>query len=258
MSLLPWRACDLRVYLPGKYCGFNAAEKRYLVARLLSMQSSTSAAINPGFARCAMAKYFAAVVVLLGCVHAIGQNPPSLDLYTSSDNSFSFAYPDTYDLMAGDSILRRTQGKHAGIPVCDSLAAVACVIYPFDNFEHSRFEAAAFSVNRVSIPPAEQQCMGFADQLPPNVGEHLSVESVRINGQPFRYAATTKAITGHSQSAQRYRSFHKGRCYELRIAISVSDLAQGTSSQQKALDEELTDKIRRSLQLILSSFVFAE
>jgi len=194
--------------------------------------------------------------LLLGALHAVGQNPPSLDLYTSATNHFSFAYPDTYDLLQGEGILKRTQGKHVGIPVCDLLAAIACVIYPGDNLQDSNFEAAAFSVNDITKAATEQDCLGFADQLPSPGSEHLATEAVRLNGQLFRYASTTTTLTGHSQFAQRYRSFHKDRCYELRIAISLSDVAPALSPPEKALEIGDARKAHRSLELVLSSFVF--
>jgi len=204
-----------------------------------------------------MAKLSALLLLLLGFLYASGQNPPQLDLYASADNSFSFAYPDTYDLLAGEGILKRTQGKHVGIPVCDSLTAFACVVYPRDNLKDSRFEAAAFSVNSISKGATEKECLGFADQLPRPHGEHLAVESVFLNGRVFRYASTTTTLANHLQSAQRYRSFHKGRCYELRIAVSLSDIAPAPSPAKNILDGE-AEKVRRSLELILSSFVFAD
>lgn len=203
-----------------------------------------------------MAKFCALLFLLLGPLYSVGQNPPSLDLY-SENSSFSFAYPDAYDLLDGKSILRRTQGKHAGIPVCDVLTAFACIVYPGDDLDHSKFEAAAFSVNGI-LGTTEQYCLRFADQLPAH-GAHLAIEAVRVNGQLFRYASTTSAIPGHFQSAQRYRSFHKGQCYELRIAISLSappaSLADGKSVSPNNKDAE---KALHSLERVLSSFVFAD
>lgn len=195
--------------------------------------------------------------MLLGSLYAAGQNPPSLNLYASATYHFSFVYPDTYDLLEGEGILKRTQGKHVGIPVCDLLTALACVIYPADNLQDPSFEAAAFSVNDISKGATEQDCLGFADQLPRPGGEQLATEPVRLNGQLFRYASTTTTLAGHAQFAQRYRSFHNGRCYELRIAISFSDVAPALSPSEKVLDHEDAKKTHRSLKLILSSVVVA-
>ena len=207
-------------------------------------------------ARCVMAK-LSLLFLLLGSLYAAGQNPPSLDLYTSATNHFSFVYPDKYDLLEGEGILKRTQGKHMGIPDCDLLTAVACVIYPADNLQDSGFEAAVFSVNDISKGLTEQDCLGFADQLPRAGGEQLAIQMVRLNGQLFQYASTTATLAGHSQFTQRYRSFHEDRCYELRIAISVSDLALAQSPSKTVLDNEDAKKAHQSLELILSSFVVA-
>jgi len=195
--------------------------------------------------------------LLLGSLYAVGQNPPTLDLYTSATYHFSFAYPASYDLLEGEGILKRTQGKHVGIPICDLLTAIACVIYPGDNLQDPSFEAAAFSVNDISKAATEQDCSGFADQLPRPGGEPLATKPVGLNGQLFRYASTTTTLAGHVQFADRYRSFHKDRCYELRIAISFSDVAPALSPSKKVLDNEDAKKARRSLELILSSFVVA-
>ena len=195
--------------------------------------------------------------MLLGPLYAAGQNPPSLNLYTSATYHFSFVYPDTYDLLEGEGILKRTQGKHVGIPVCDLLTAVACIIYPADNLQDLSFEAAAFSVNDISKGTTEQDCLGFADQSPRPGSEQLATEPVRLNGQPFRYASTTTTLAGHAQFAQRYRSFHNGLCYELRIAISFSGAALALSPSEKVLDHEDARKARRLLELILSSVVIA-
>ena len=204
-----------------------------------------------------MAKLSALLFLLLGSLYSFGQTPPSLDLYASGDNSFAFAYPDTYDLLEGDGILKRTQGKHAGIPGCDFLTAFACVVFPSDNLENSRFEAAAFSVN--GIPETtERSCVGFADQLPRPHGEHLAIESVFLNGQLFRYASTTTTTPGHFQSARRYRSFHRGRCYELRIAISLSDVAPSPSPAKNVPEDKDAERALHSLERVLSSFVFAD
>jgi len=205
-----------------------------------------------------MAKLSALLFLLLGSWYGFGQNPPSLDLYTSGDNSFSFAYPDTYDLLEGEGLLKRTQGKHAGIPVCDMLTAFACIVYPSDNFEGSRIEAAAFSVNSIFEGTSEHNCVGFADQLPRPHGEHLAIEPVLLNGQLFRHASTTTTLAGHSQSAQRYRSFHKGRCYELRIAISLADVVPSPSPAKNVPESKDAERVLHSLERVLSSFVFAD
>jgi len=197
------------------------------------------------------------LLLLLGSLCSFGQSPPDLDFYVSKDNSFSFAYPDTYDLLEGEGILKRTQGAHVGISVCDFLTAYACIVYPNDNLEHSTFEAAAFSVNGIVVT-SEHSCLEFADQLPRAHGEHLAIESIHLNGQLFRHTSTKTTATGHSQSTQRYRSFHKGQCYELRIAVSLSDVALSPSASKEVSVNKDAEKALRSLERVLSSFVFAD
>src|ERR1700733_1763896 len=80
--------------------------------------------------------------LIFGTLCAIGQGAPPLDTFTSPDGTFHFVYPQTYELLVGERILKATQGRHQAISVCDFLTAIACVIYPVETEEETRFEAA--------------------------------------------------------------------------------------------------------------------
>ena len=84
------------------------------------------------------------------CLATLAQSPPSLETFRSPDGVFQFVYPETYELLVGDRILKATQGRQAALPVCDFSTAVACVICPIESERETRLEAAGFSVDTVA------------------------------------------------------------------------------------------------------------
>lgn len=188
---------------------------------------------------------------------ALAQAPPALDIFTSPDDTFQFLYSPTYELLVGDRMLRATQGRHLGMPVCDFSTALACVIYPIEIADDPRFEAAGFSVNVVPGVTAETECLTYADQLARSPGEPQQLSSIVINERQFRHATVRKTLSGHSQAADFYRTFLKQKCYELRIAVSLSE--ESAAQRPSPLDSPENARAygaRESLKLILSSFSF--
>jgi hypothetical protein len=214
-----------------------------------------------------MLKLSVICLLLLSSLDALGQQTPSLETFASPDGAFQFLYPESYQLLVGERILKATQGRHAGIPVCDFSTALVCVIYPVERLESPRFEAAGFSVDAVPAVTAEQACLAYTGRVQPARGEQTQPSSFRINGRVFRYVSTRRAAPGHLQSAHLYRTFQKERCYEMRIAVSLSDgsiseesvsgeSAAPPSSSSKSPEDPAADNARESLKLILSSVVF--
>jgi hypothetical protein len=198
-------------------------------------------------------RLLAIILLLLGSCYAQGQGAPVLDFYASTDGNFRFVYPDNFDLLVGDGILKRTQGRHVGVPVCDTRTALACVIYPAERFQGTNFEAAAFSVNRLASISTAGDCMEYSDRTTTPNAERISVTSVSIGGYPYRYASTATTVTGHSQSVQRFRVFQNESCYELRVAVSLSDTPPNSENKFKSTD---ADAVNNSLKRILSTFAF--
>lgn len=207
-----------------------------------------------------MGKTFCIGVLLLSLsqVSAVGQAPP-LDTFVSPDGTFQFVYPQNYDLLVGERILKATQGKPQSMPVCNFSTALACVVYPIEMQYDVRFEAAAFSVNTVSGVTHESDCLTFGDQSWQPPGEQVQLSSVSINEHVFRRSSARKKIPGHVQAVDFYRTFSKQKCYELQIDVSMSDdgLVQ-KSAQNSSLGDAKADSARESLRLILSSFAFTE
>jgi len=204
-----------------------------------------------------MRKVFGVAVILLsirGCI-AAGQ-APALETFTSSDGTFRFVYPQTYDLLIGERMLRATQGRRVGIPVCDFATALACVIYPVETTDEASFEAAGFSVRTVSGVSEESDCLTYADQSWPP-GQPFELSSIAINDRRFRHALIRKTISGHRQQADLYRTFDRKNCYQLQIEVSVSDGPQAPKTpKSRSLGAVEADDARESLKLILSSVVF--
>jgi hypothetical protein len=194
-----------------------------------------------------------------GWVSAFGQGAPPLDTFTSPDGTFQFVYPQTYELLVGERILKATQGRRPSIPVCDFSTALACVIYPIETQEDTRFEAAGFSVDTVPGVTGESDCLTYADQLRHAEGDVIQPTSITIGNRTFRHAVTRKKTPGHSQAADFYRIFKSGTCYELHIMVSLTDDASGPRpTRPGSLGDPMADHARESLQLILSSVVFQQ
>lgn len=204
-----------------------------------------------------MLKLLSIGFLLVSSVGALAQGPPVLDVFTNPDGAFRFSYPDNYELLFGERILKATQGRHLGFPVCDFSQALVCVIYPIEKLDNDKLEAAGFSVDVVPVVTAESDCLGYHDRSARPDDEHSQPSSFSINGRVFRHASAKRRMAGHSQSSDLYRTFQKDRCYELRIEVSLSD--ESTAQQQassKSLEQIVADSARESLKLILSSVVF--
>jgi hypothetical protein len=204
-----------------------------------------------------MRNLFGVAVILLSISGGIAAGQaPALETFTSSDGTFRFVYPQTYDLVMGERMLKATQGRHVGIPVCDFATALACVIYPFETRDETSFEAAGFSVRTVSGVTEESDCLTYADQSGP-LGQHFELTSMVINERRFRHALIRKTISGHWQEADLYRTFDRKNCYELQIEVSVLDEPDAPKTPKlRSLGAVKADDARESLKLILSSVVF--
>lgn len=197
------------------------------------------------------------VVVALSCLSALGQGPPALDTFNSPDGTFQFVYPETYELLVGERILKATQGRNSALPVCDFSTALACVIYPIESEQETRLEAAGFSVDTVPSVSNEADCIAFADELARSRGTQSPLTSVSIHSRLFRHASATKRLPGHLQTADFYRIFAQQKCFELHIEVSISDdrVLQKASASNTQGDAR-ANNARESLKLILSSVVF--
>lgn len=189
---------------------------------------------------------------------SLNAQAPSLDIFTSEDGDFQFVYPQNYELLVGERILKATQGRQSGISVCDFSRALACVIYPLETREETTFEGAGFSVDAVRGVGSESDCLDYMDR-PARAEHEIQITSVAINNRVFRHISRKEKSSGHLLDADSYRIFKTDKCYELRIQVSVSDephpqrlTAANSPGDIKA------ETARESLKLILSSVVFRQ
>ena len=199
----------------------------------------------------------ATLIVALSCLGTVAQGPPALETFNSPDGTFQFVYPETYELLVGERILKATQGRNNALPVCDFSTALACVIYPIESEQETRLEAAGFSVDTVPSVSNEADCLAFADELARSRGTQLSLTSVSIHSRLFRHASAAKKLPGHLQIADFYRIFAQQKCYELQIEVSIADdPALQKASTSSTHGDARANSARDSLKLILSSVVF--
>lgn len=191
------------------------------------------------------------------CLSTLAQGPPSLETFTSPDGNFQFVYPESYELLVGERLLKTTQGTQSALPVCDFSTAVACVIYPIGSERETKLEAAGFSVDTVAGATNEPDCLAYKDEKARSRTLDLSQTSISIRSRNFRHASGTKKIPGHVQSADVYRTFVKQKCYEFQIEVSVAeDSAHQKASVPNSAGDATANAARESLKLILSSIVF--
>lgn len=195
--------------------------------------------------------------VILASACAWAQGAPALDTFTSPDGVFQFVYPENYELLVGERVLKATQGRHSAIPVCNFSTALACVLYPIELQEETSFEAAGFSVDSVPGVNSEGECLTYTDQLSRSRDEQFDLSSITINDQVFRHAVAKKKLPGHAQAADLYRTYIRQTCYELEINVSVSDESPPQKRPSSGtLGDARVASAREALRLILSSFVF--
>ena len=190
------------------------------------------------------------------CLSTLAQGPPSLETFTSPDGAFEFVYPETYELLVGERILKATQGRQSALPVCDFSTAVACVIYPVESERETRLEAAGFSVDALAATN-ESDCLSYKDEKARSRTLDLSSSSISIRSRTFRHASGTKKIPGHIQSSEFYRTYANQKCYELQVEVSLADdPAHQKAAVSNSLGDATANTAKESLKLILSSAVF--
>lgn len=197
----------------------------------------------------------AASILVALCLITPAEPQTALETFTSPDGSFQFVYPDNYELLVGERLLKATQGRGGMLPVCDFSTAMACVIYPVRSERETKLEAAGFSV--ATVAANESDCLSYKDEKARPRNLDLSSTSISIRSRTFQRASGTKKIPGHMQSAEFYRTFAKQKCYELQVEVSTSeDPAQQKTSVGKSNGDATANSARESLKLILSSVVF--
>jgi hypothetical protein len=224
---------------------------------IVSPTNGTAARLQLDFEIVFMLKLLSLGLLLLSSAGAFAQGAPVLDTFTSRNGAFRFSYPDNYELLVGERILKATQGRNLGYPVCEFSTALVCVIYPIERLDNDKIEAAGFSVNAAPGVITDKDCLGWADRIARSSDEYSQPSFTIINGHGFNHFSGKRRMDGHAQSSDLYRTFYKDRCYELRVEISLSQESTAPKQASSRVQEKAVgDTAREALRLILSSVAF--
>jgi hypothetical protein len=178
--------------------------------------------------------------------------------FTSPDGTFHFEYSDSLVSCRRDSNRPDSwvpdESCEGYIPVCsnfscDSTGTVACIGYPGNEMKGTTFQAAAFSVSELKEATTESECLKV-EEPPPQVG---NARDETVNGTRFKVTETDGVAAGNFVDGYVYRTFHKGKCYELDIRIASSNAANYDPGTVKTFDSE---RVERTLRTVLASFKF--
>jgi hypothetical protein len=197
----------------------------------------------------------------------IGSNSANEKVFTTPDGTFRFVYPAEFVLCTQGSIEQCNQ--HSFIPLCDSKALV-CVAYPPRAFQGTNFESAGFEVRQVVgyEPHPEATAPRTSDQCATPVPRGAGTEMVGpypdylvsadhpvevISGVSFIHSVSGGVATGHSSGTDLYRNFHNGKCYELSVTVTESEVLAPGTKEFTAADQK---KVEAAMSKILHSFQF--
>jgi len=176
----------------------------------------------------------------------------------SSPEGFAFKYPDSFVQCVRDPHQPTNwepDSCDAATPVCSDVTCssdhtLACVAYSLgQNTAGTNLEAAAFSVNQPEDSNTENKCLNVPEP-PPHVGVP---RAETINGVKFKVTEIDGVGTGHVLDGYVYRTFHRGRCYELGLRIAFNNLPTDDITGSRQFDLE---QVRRDLKKVASSFKF--
>jgi hypothetical protein len=180
--------------------------------------------------------------------------PPKRRTYVSPDGTFQFSYP-TWLVLHADA------EKFGGYLCHDS---VVCLEYPRELYEGYDFGHAEFWVNTHPVQVRdvrrggepitnEADCLTFRTNTEP-------VSTTVINGVKFATWSRGGAAGGTSSEFQFFRTFHKGKCYELGTDVSISYDGWGKEEYESGKIKHFTaaeqKKVRGVLDAIVRTFRF--
>jgi hypothetical protein len=183
--------------------------------------------------------------------------------FTAPDRSLSFNYWE--DLIDCEHKKQRVGGRGyywpnecgAYHPVCDSLTdeehqtSIACFAYPRNEFTNTKaFEAATFSVETLGSRTSERKCLAED----PGNGEEIT-GTTTINGISFTKFEFGDAGSSQYTSVVAYRTFHKGKCYQLGVDFAIA-AAWAFDPPERELSDKDKREINGRLNQALKSFRF--
>ncbi|MGA9391738.1 MAG: hypothetical protein WBV69_14975 [Candidatus Sulfotelmatobacter sp.] len=186
-----------------------------------------------------------------------------LRTFTSPDGIFQFKYSDM--LVDCASLGKQENGTGSSVPeacmsqgsICGGMgseeATLACFAYPKERFKDKDiFVAATFYVSEILSAKTEEVCLkGSPDWFVIK----SKAETTTINHITFKAFEIGDNWTSGGQSGPAYRTFHKGKCYELGIQNVVSRAVYDPGTVKKFTKKD-SSEVQSRLRQPLNSFVF--
>ena len=184
--------------------------------------------------------------------------------FVAPDGSFSFRYWENFVHCKQLNDGWEPENCGAYVPVCDDVlnaepqTSFACFAYPQNKFTKSpippgdedayqiTFEAATFSVEILDGQKTEKGCLAAR----PVVGTETWAGWTKINGVRFAVFDTGDAGTGSDMVGRAYRTFHRGKCYQLGVNLATAhgDFAPPVPELTKSDASEISGKLREARQ----------
>jgi len=186
-----------------------------------------------------------------------------LRTFTSPDGIFQFKYSDV--LIDCASLGKQENGTGSSVPeacmsqgsICGGMGSeestVACFAYPKERFKDKDvFVAATFYVSEILSAKTEKVCLkGSPDWFVIK----SEAETTTINHITFKAVEIGDNWTSGGQSGPAYRTFHKGKCYELGIQNVFSRAVYDPGTVKKFTKKD-SSEVESRLRQPLNSFVF--
>lgn len=190
----------------------------------------------------------------------IAQTP--LQTFTSPDGIFQFKYSNV--LVDCAPVGKQENGIGSSVPeacisqgsICgmgSEESTVACFAYPNEAFkDKDAFVAATFYVSEILSAKTEEMCLkGSPDWLVLS----SKVITTTINHVAFETFEIGDNWMSGGQSGPAYRTFHKGKCYELGIQTVTSRAVYDPGTVKKFTKKDWSE-VEGRLRQPLNSFVF--
>jgi len=179
-------------------------------------------------------------------------------VFTDPDGAFSFRYPNRLIRCKknpqGNYVWDPPENCSAYHPTCDELAdpgqtSIACFAYPRNKFTDTpAFEAATFSVEVVHGCTTAKSCLA-------GPAEADKGGTTRIHGVSFAVFGVGEGGMSQEVDGDVYRTFHKGKCYQLGINVETADVAT-FDPPARALTDADRHEVTGTLEQARKSFRF--
>ncbi|HKN33901.1 MAG TPA: hypothetical protein VJX16_11735 [Terriglobales bacterium] len=168
--------------------------------------------------------------------------------YISPDGTFQFSYPAWFSLTA--------DSEHFQGWLCQDF--IVCLQYPREMYKGSDFGPTEFwvdyprqlldvrgSAQRVT---SRSDCLSFRTYTEP-------VSTTVINGVGFSTLSRDGVAAGTVSDVRFFRTFHKGKCYELGTALSISAGGYVKEDYESGRVTHFTDADRKKVEAVLNDIV---